>query len=101
MSIKQLDFQIMIPRTMEVSKTGIDENNRSQTLFQQQLATTQQHAENSVRQVHSQDKAQNARINQKQKENREKEQKKKGKNNNFDNKNMKNDLQTSTIDIKI
>lgn len=103
MAIKPVDFQVMIPRTMEVSKASNDENQRNQTMMQQQTASSQQHAENSIRQVYSQSRAQNARINEKQKEkgNRGKEQKKKGQESDTDKKGVKENLQTSTIDIKI
>lgn len=101
MAIKPVDFQIMIPRTMEVSKASNDAAQKNQTLQQQQTAAAQQQAENSIRQVYSQTRPQNAKIEERQRErNQDREQKKKNKNGE-ERKNDKRPVQTSTIDIKI
>ena len=103
MSIKPVDFQVMIPRTMEVSKSSNDEAQKNQTMQQYQAASTQQHAENTLKQVYSQKRAQDARITQRQKEkgNSGKDQKKKDRNGNNESNATRNNMQTSTIDIKI
>lgn len=103
MSIKPMDFQVMIPRTIEVSKTSNDENQRNQAMLQQQVASSQQHAENSIRKVYSQTKSQNVKIMEKKKDkdNSSGEQRKREKNGNTQEKNLNGSIQTSTIDIKV
>ena len=103
MSIKPVDFQVMIPRTMEVSKSSNDEAQKNYTTQQQQAASTQQHAENTIKQVYSRKRAQDARITERQKEkgSNGKDQKKKEENENSGNKVQKKSMQTSTIDIKV
>ena len=77
MSIKPVDFQVMIPRTMEVAKIANDEAQRSMAGQQQQAAASQHKAEDSLKQVYSRAHAQEARIMEKQKEDRKKDGKKK------------------------
>lgn len=107
MPIKPVDFQVMIPRTLEAAKVSNDEAQKNHLLQQQQAAATQHKAEDSLRQVYSRSQAEHARITDKQREDRQKDRKKKknGQNNEeIDNgqKNMLNkDIRTSTIDIKI
>ena len=104
MSIKPVDFQMLIPKTVEVSKIGSDSANKDSALQQQQLAMVQQRAENSIKQVYNRDKAQNARITEKQKEDRREEAKKhkgKQKKSNDEKSSLNKQMQTSTIDIKI
>ncbi|NJD02284.1 MAG: hypothetical protein FIA99_06740 [Ruminiclostridium sp.] len=102
MSIKPVDFQVMIPRTMEVSKFSNEEINKNNTMQQQLAATTQHLAENTLKQVYSQKRAQNARINggQREKGSSGKEQKK-GKNEDSGEKVQEKTMQTTTIDIKV
>lgn len=101
MSIKPVDFQVMIPRTMEASKVSSDENHKNYSMLQQQAVSTQHSAENSLRQVYSQKSAQEAKITQRQKEKENSRQDKKRKNGDNKNKPGGRTLQTSTIDIKI
>jgi hypothetical protein len=104
MSIKPIDLQVMLPRTTHIAKIHNDEQNRSQMLAQQQSSTVQHKAEESVRLVHSQDKANEAERREKEerekKEKRQEKEKKKNKGNY--NLNRKNEeIKISTIDIKI
>ena len=62
MSIKPVDFQVMLPKTSEVSKLHNDEQQRNQGLHLQQAEKNQHRVENNLRQVHSQENAQEARI---------------------------------------
>lgn len=106
MSIKPVDYQVMIPRTMEVSKSSSDENQKNFTMQQQQAASTQSNVENTLKQVYSQKRAQDARITERQKEENsggksQKKKKEKDGGGNGDGKAQKKGLQTSTIDIKI
>ncbi len=106
MSIKPVDFQVMIPKTSEVSKINKDELNKNDAHHQQQASTIQHEADNSLRQVHSQDKAQEGKIRDRQEKNKnargegnrdngnKKEQKNKDKDKNSDKK-------TGTIDIRL
>ncbi len=103
MSIKPVDFQVIIPRTVEASKASNDENQKNYSMQQQQAANTQTIADNSLRQVYSQKRAQDARITERQKEEGDggKNQKKKEKTGGSAGRAGKKSMQTSTIDIKI
>jgi hypothetical protein len=96
MSIKPVDFQVMLPKTSEVSRQSSDDQHRNLSLLQMQSQSTQNKSELNLRQVHSQDKTPEARIKEKQEKNqggRKEEKKKNKKDNNSDN--------TSTIDIRL
>lgn len=104
MSIKPIDFQVIIPRATEVSKINSEEAHRNISLLQQQASSMQHKSDNALKQVYSRAKPQDARIMEKQKENRKdnrKEEKKKGKQGNTESTGLKNGIQTSIIDIKI
>ena len=107
MAIKPVDFQIMIPRTMEASKASNDVNHRNITAQQQQAAATQHRAEGSLKQVYSRTQPQSAHVDEKQKESNKKDKKGKrsGSQSNGSEENdhdrPKNEIITSTIDIKI
>lgn len=75
MSIKPLDFQVIIPKAAEVSKINNAEQYKGQLLSQQQVITAQQKTEDSLRQVHQQDKANEARIRDRQERRRSQEEK--------------------------
>ena len=104
MSIKPIDFQVLIPRTTDVAKMNSDETHKNTALQQQQAASTQHKADNTLKQVYSQSRPQDVKITQKQKENNRKDRnkdKKKETQGNIEKKVLKNGTQTSTIDIKI
>ena len=107
MAIKPVDFQIMIPRTMEAAKASNDINHRNMTAQQQQAAATQHRAEDSLKQVYSRTQPQSAHINEKQKENGKKDGKgkksgsKSDSSEDNDHSRSNNEGMTSTIDIKI
>ena len=97
MSIKPVDFQVMLPKTSEVSKVSSDDQHRNTAMQQMQSQSTQNKTELNLRQVHSQDKTPEARIKEKQEKNEggKKEEKRKNKrDNNTDN-------NSSTIDIRL
>lgn len=96
MSIKPVDFQVMIPRTMEVARTSSDENQRNFAMQHQQAASAQHNAESTLKQVYSQKRPQEAGISRREKDNSGRERKKKG-----GSEERKKNLQTSTIDIKV
>jgi hypothetical protein len=106
MAIKPVDFQVMIPRTMEAAKASNDVNQRNITAQQQQTAATQHRAEGSLKQVYSRAQPQSAHVDEKQKENSKKDGKGKRSgsqpNGREENDHDKlNEIITSTIDIKI
>jgi hypothetical protein len=103
MSIKPVDLQVLIPRTMEASKVSNDEAQKNLATQQQQASSMQHKVDSSLNQVYSRNKPQNARINEKQKDNSKgKDQKrKKDKADDEDEKSLNKGIQTSTIDIKI
>lgn len=99
MSIKPVDFQVMIPKASELSRIQETDHQKDNVLQQNQANSMQHKVDNSLKQVYSQNKAQEARITEKQEKQREnnKEGKKKGSNS----KNKQAGIKTSTIDIKI
>jgi len=106
MSIKPVDFQISIPRTVEVSKVKGDENNKELAQQQAQASSTQSKVDNSMKQVQKRNQAEEARIREKQ----EKEEKRRqGKGQEDSNKDENNQdsakyvikQKTSTFDVKI
>jgi len=107
MSIKPVDFQIVIPKTSELSRTYAEGLNRNQILQHQQALTMQQKIDNNQKQVYSKDTAQEVRIHEKQEkekaQDKQKEsQKGSGKKNKKNNPGFSDgQTRTSTIDIKI
>lgn len=108
MPIKPIDFQVMMPKTSEVSKIHSDEQNKGALLQQQQATTVQNKAEANIRQVYSQEKAQEARIKEKQEKNTESQpkEKKKGegkktKGNYSSKKESPAQAETSYIDVRL
>ncbi len=103
MSIKPIDFQVMLPKTPEVAKISNDAQHRMDALQQQQASTVQQNAENSTKVVHFQDKVHEAAIKEKQQKDKEEkgQRKKKGKYNYNSSKKAELQEKTSTIDVKI
>ncbi|MCX7922403.1 MAG: hypothetical protein N3B21_10405 [Clostridia bacterium] len=99
MSIKPIDFQVMIPKTSEVSKIHSEEQQRNQSAQQHQQSVVQQKADLNLRQVHSQDKVNNAGIKEKQEKGQQnkKDDKRKNKRNNA----KSSGNETSTIDIRL
>lgn len=77
MAIKPVDFQVVIPRTVEASKINNNETQRSQTLQYQLAAAGQQKTEVSLKQVVSKQQAQDVRIAEKQNNRRQNGEKKK------------------------
>ncbi len=101
MSIKPVDFQVMLPRTGEVSKIRTDEQNKNHALQQQSTSLVQHEADDSLRLVHSQEGVQQAKIKDKQEKEKNREGKKKNKGNYNNKKETDQDIKYSTIDIKI
>jgi hypothetical protein len=107
MSVKPVDFQVMIPRTMDAAKVRSDEMQKNQALAQQQAAAMQNKAEDTLKQVYSRSQTQEARINEMQKENSQQNDKRKKGEKDRDASGDKNGrksggtIRTSTIDIKI
>ncbi|NLI59140.1 MAG: hypothetical protein GX387_11615 [Clostridium sp.] len=100
MSIKPVDYQILIPKTSEVSKIQNDNQNKNATIQQQQSVSTQHKAEDSVNLVYSQESPQKAAIREKEKEKKKKNPDKKGRGRKY--KHKKNqDNGTSIIDIRL
>lgn len=102
MSIRPVDFQIMVPRSMDASKNSSNEVQRYVSVHQQQMAATQNKAEEFTKIVYSQEQAQGVRISQKQNDNRGNNRKYKRKNENRDKDDSPDDRpRVNTIDIKI
>lgn len=104
MSIKPVEFQVMIPRTTSVSKIHSDAQHKEQIFQQQQSLSVQHNAEASTKKVYSQDKIKDVAI-------KEKEEKSRGNGENRKKKNKSGFGQaskpcsgknnTSTIDIRL
>ncbi len=92
MSIRPMDFQVMYPKTTELSKTYNDETNKNQAVMLQQAETNQDKISQNLKQVVARENVQNARVNEKQpKDNNKQKEKKK----------QKNNQNTPKIDIRI
>jgi len=102
MSIRPVDFQMVIPKSSELSRINNDEQNKNYVIQQQQGNIIQDKAENTLKQVYSQDKAQEARIRERQQKHPRKESRNK-KNNEENKKDEDNtcNLGTGFIDIRI
>lgn len=102
MSIKPIDFQVAIPKTGEIGKIKNDEQQKNQSLQQQQVTVNQRKAEHDVNSVHARDNSQEAKIRDKQdrQDNSEAKKKKKAKDGNKDSK-QKKDSGESVIDIRL
>lgn len=107
MPIKPIDFQVMMPRTLDAAKEVSDAMQRNHGLQQQQASSINRDAEESLKQVYSKSQAESARIMEKQREGQRGEGKKEKDGHDAkekeeqDNNRLKNDVSTSTIDIKI
>ncbi len=108
MSVKPVDFQVMIPRTMDAAKLRSDELQKNLALQQQQQAALKDKAEDTLRQVYSKSQTHEARINEKQKEESRQQNEKNKKDGREGKASEGNDgrkpdsaIRTSTIDIKI
>lgn len=93
MSLKPMDFQVMFPKTSELSKTYNDEANKSQAINQQQASSNRERIDNSLKQVVARENIQHGRVNEKQENDNTKQNDKKKK--------QKNTRNIPTIDIKI
>jgi len=105
MSVKPIDFQVMIPKTSEISKIQKDEQNKGLAMEQQQTVVNQKKSEDNVNLVHYREEAQNAKINveeekeKNQNENKRKKNRFKGR---YGTKGEKEaDEETGTIDIRL
>ncbi|HEY8349325.1 MAG TPA: hypothetical protein VIM13_05815 [Clostridia bacterium] len=68
MSVKPVDFQIAIPRSVDAAKAVSDEIQKNAALQQQKAASVQNKAEDTLKQVYSRSKTEEVRITEKQKE---------------------------------
>ncbi len=93
MSIKPMDFQVLYPKTTELSKTYNDEANKNQAVHQQQAETNRDRIDQSLKQVVARENVQHGRVNEKQPRENNKQNEKK--------KNQKNPENKSKIDIRI
>jgi hypothetical protein len=66
MSIKPIDFQVMYPKTSEVSKIQNEEANKNQANIQQQASTNQNRIDDKLKQVVARENIQNGRVDEKQ-----------------------------------
>lgn len=102
MSIRPVDFQIMVPRSMDASKNSSNEVQRYLSAQQHQMAATQNKAEEFTKLVYSQEQVQGVRISQKQNDNRGNNRRYKRKNENKNKPGSSDDRPNANmIDIKI
>lgn len=94
MSIKPMDFQVMFPKTSELSKAYNDETNKNQAVHQQQAEANRDQIDHNLKQVVARENVRNGRVNERQqKDNTKQDNKKKQQKNNTKNR--------TTIDIRI
>ena len=94
MSIKPIDFQMVIPKTSEVSKIYNDDVNKNQAIHQQQQTASQTKIDNNLKQVVNRENVQNDRVREKQEKNNSRQNEKKKKRQNKDD-------DRPTIDIRV
>lgn len=83
MSIKPIDFQVMYPKTSEVSKIQNEEANKNQAIHQQQASTNQNKIDDKLKQVVARENVKNGRVDEKKQQdtadqNKKKKQQSKG-----------------------
>lgn len=93
MSIRPMDFQVMYPKTSELSKAYSDEVNKNQAIAQQQAEKNGEKVDSSLKQVVARENVQHGRVNEKQEKDNSRQNDKKKK--------QKNTRSAPTIDIKI
>ncbi len=93
MSIKPIDFQMVIPKTSEVSKMYNDDANKNQAIQQQQQTANQTNIDNKLKQVVNRENVQNGRVKEKQEKDNQRQNEKKKKRQNKDDR--------PTIDIRV
>ncbi|HOP91796.1 MAG TPA: hypothetical protein PLP24_00295 [Acetivibrio thermocellus] len=103
MSIKPIDFQMMIPKTAEISKIQNDQQQKSVVVNEQQTNITRQKFEENVNTVHAKENAEKVRIDSEQKKKKEERGRKKNPNRaKYGTKGEKEpEEQTSVIDIRL
>ncbi len=102
LSIKPIDFQVMIPKTSEISKMQNEQNNRPDINQQHTANAFQKEVDQRPKKVNSSSKALGDRIREKEKDARNQQQRNKDKNKDdrSNKKNKKNNTWNS-IDILI
>jgi hypothetical protein len=108
MSVRPIDYQMMIPKAAEVSKIASDANQKGNALQEQYSNTLRHNDENKLKQVYDKDRTFEASIKQKQ-ERQAKKESEDDKNKNHRNKDKDKKkgekqislMSNSTIDIKI
>lgn len=93
MSIKPIDYQVILPKTSEVSKMFNDEANKNQAIHQQQQSANQTKIDNKLKQVVNRENVHNGRVTEKQEKDNSKQNEKKKKRQNKDDR--------PTIDIRV
>ncbi len=94
LSIKPIDFQMVIPKTSEVSKMYNDDVNKNQAIHQQQQTANQTNIDNRLKQVVNRENVQNGRVKEKQEKDNSRQNEKKKKRQNKDD-------DRPTIDIRV
>ncbi len=94
LSIKPIDFQMVIPKTSEVSKMHNDDVNKNQAIHQQQQTANQTNIDNRLKQVVNRENVQNGRVKEKQEKDNSRQNEKKKKRQNKDD-------DRPTIDIRV
>lgn len=104
-SIKPINYQVMLPKTEEVSKLNSEEQQRSHLSQQQQAVRIQKKATDNLKQVHSRDGVGESKVREKQEsEHGQKHQQKDDKDQkdkDSKGKEFKHMDKTSTIDIRL
>lgn len=100
MSIKPVDFQMLIPKASEVSKIQNDNQQKNTVTQQQQSTLTQHKSEDSVSIVYSQENSQKATIREKEREKKRKNSGKKKTTRKYKHK-KEVEKKTSIIDIRL
>lgn len=108
MSIRPVDYQILMPKVNEIARNQNDEQHRLVGHAQQQAESATKQADQSTTIVHAQDEAHKASIREKQKERNKQQNQKEGQKkedqetkNKQENKGSKLPQERRTIDIRL
>ncbi len=88
MSIKPIDYQIALPRTLEASRINNEEQIRNQTMQKSQAILVQNTAQNKLKQVYNHSGVDEVYIKKRQEKKQKEEEEKKKKINNEATKNV-------------
>lgn len=97
MSVKPIDYQVMLPRTTEISRLRDSETHKNQVIAQHQATASEKKADGNIKQVNARKQAEQAAIKEKQREESSKKNNKEEKDNHSEGKIKSIKTQKNTV----